>query len=272
MAVFNCKQCGAKLNLLGGEYILTCDYCGTKQTVQGNDVFELDRNFEVSDDDREILDAWFVATELMESMLMRSEFGSVIDVYDKTTEEYGRTASWKAVFCVVMANLQIRKPEDFATYDDYNALSADDFWDVLKTLFAKESDDSEEKKYIFSIDEKVRLNSKIKAVVDIRDLLKTGSTKDLLKASELVHTTVLRDNEVVMLMEQIVSAIYDLGKHEFDRENYKDAALFFGKCLKYKDALKYYETSTNKLNGSDVLEFEAENQELDAQLIQLQKD
>ncbi len=33
MAILKCKMCGGELQIVGGENICECEYCGSKQTV-----------------------------------------------------------------------------------------------------------------------------------------------------------------------------------------------------------------------------------------------
>ena len=37
MAAFKCKMCGAQLDVKLGETVVTCDYCGSRQTVSNGD-------------------------------------------------------------------------------------------------------------------------------------------------------------------------------------------------------------------------------------------
>lgn len=37
MAVYKCKMCGAQLEVSDGKTVVTCEYCGSKQTVPNND-------------------------------------------------------------------------------------------------------------------------------------------------------------------------------------------------------------------------------------------
>ena len=37
MAVFKCKMCGGDLEIVNGESVCECEYCGTKQTIPTTD-------------------------------------------------------------------------------------------------------------------------------------------------------------------------------------------------------------------------------------------
>ena len=84
MAVFKCKMCGGTLEILGGETITTCEYCGTQQTLPS----AKDEN----------LQGLFNRANVLR---MKSEFDKAEEIYEKLlqADDTQAEAYWGLILC-----------------------------------------------------------------------------------------------------------------------------------------------------------------------------
>lgn len=84
MAVFNCKSCGAELDISGGNSVVTCEYCRRTQTVP------------IADDDKKLK-----MLARAQSFRRECEFDKAASIYESIADEYPLEAEtyWELCLC-----------------------------------------------------------------------------------------------------------------------------------------------------------------------------
>lgn len=84
MAVFNCKSCGADLDISGGNSVVTCEYCHRTQTIP------------IADDDKKIK-----MLARAQSFRRECEFDKAASIYESIADEYPLEAEtyWELCLC-----------------------------------------------------------------------------------------------------------------------------------------------------------------------------
>ena len=84
MAVFKCKMCGGMLEVEEGKSIVTCDYCGSEQTVGTRR-------------DETVVNMYNRATNIR----MKNDFDKAQEIYEKILDEDDTDAEahWGVVLC-----------------------------------------------------------------------------------------------------------------------------------------------------------------------------
>ncbi|MBR5479217.1 MAG: toll/interleukin-1 receptor domain-containing protein, partial [Clostridia bacterium] len=97
MAVFKCKMCGGAIDVSSGETIITCDYCGTQQTLP-----------KITDERREQL------YDRANHFRRNNEFDKAMAIYEQILNEDATDA--EAYWSIVLCRYGIEYVEDPATH------------------------------------------------------------------------------------------------------------------------------------------------------------
>jgi alpha-tubulin suppressor-like RCC1 family protein/DNA-directed RNA polymerase subunit RPC12/RpoP len=117
MAIFKCKMCGGELDVDGTSTVVTCDYCGTKQTVP-------------TSNDEEVLNLFNRAN----SMRLRCDFDKAEQVYERVISKDNKQA--EAYWGVLLCKYGIEYVEDPKTgkrvptchRTSFDAITADEYY------------------------------------------------------------------------------------------------------------------------------------------------
>ncbi|MBR5479104.1 MAG: toll/interleukin-1 receptor domain-containing protein, partial [Clostridia bacterium] len=97
MAVFKCKMCGGAIDISSGETVITCDYCGTQQTLP-----------KITDERREQL------YDRANHFRRNNEFDKAMGIYEQILNEDATDA--EAYWSLVLCRYGIEYVEDPATH------------------------------------------------------------------------------------------------------------------------------------------------------------
>lgn len=143
MAIFKCKMCGGSLGVTEGDTIISCEYCGTKQTLP-----------KLTDEKREKL--YDRANHFRRS----NDFDKAMEIYEQILEEDGTDA--EAYWSLVLCQYGIEYVEDPATGRRVPTVNRAQFTSVFDDVNYKSAIEHAD------IDQRILYESEAKAINEIQ--------------------------------------------------------------------------------------------------------
>ena len=227
MAIFRCKMCGGDLEIHEGNSAVTCEFCGTQQTIPT-----------IKDENLQVL---FNRANVLR---MKSEFDKAEEIYEKILQANEKEA--EAYWGLILCKYGIEYVEDPATYKriptchrtSFDAITADEdyksalkYADVVqKNIYETEAKAIDEiQKGILSISQQEDPYKDSKA--------QTEKCKERIgKLTEEKRAEYRHNAELESTYRKALS-IYQ--SYYYSLKNYKRAKIEFEKIIDYKDSREY---------------------------------
>lgn len=233
MAVYKCKMCGGTLDVTEGQSVITCEFCGTTQTVHS------------FDDEKKI--TFFKRAE---ALRFRNEFDKASGIYETIVSEFPNEA--EAYWGLVLCKYGIEYVDDPKTgrkvptchrtlfesiYNDSDYLNAIKYADVLaKDVYEKEASEIHDiQKGILEVSSK---EDPYDIFICYKETDENGErTKDSVKAEEIFD--LLEDNDYKVFfarvtLEDVLGSDYEA--HIFNALNTAKVMLVVTSCDEFVES------------------------------------